>query len=173
MNLNPFKWFWSQYLVVLGFVSVYLVMSLCPWYYNYGAQTEGAKPRNARQVVVDRLKQNLGSTPTTPQQDLTEFEKKYKNEGRLSSLDLLIVAGYLLSLSYVFGLFLTSKRNAIAVNIPLLLLLLLKTLLLVYYRDSYKISLKNVTSWWIALAVYLILFNVNDKTIITEVEYKE
>ena len=210
MNLNPSKWFWTQYLVVIGFIIIYLVMSLTPWFYSMGIRTstetkeevapyayneegepideqgrrinnygqlvdeegnpiendEQQETKSFRAVIIDRLNQNADiSNPT-----LSDFERTYVNGGRTSSIDFLIVGAYLFSMTYVFGMFLSSTKTAIMVNIFPAIFLLIKMIFIYGYRDVYQVAIKNVIIWWICLIIYYILFYIHDRIIITDIE---
>lgn len=164
MNLNPRNWFLSQKIIFLLILIVYITMSLTPWYYNLGI--EEAENKGLMAIAMSKLNDsgldNSGNE--------TEFQRKYANEGRLSSLDMLIVTGYLLSLTYVFGLFLTSVKNAIVVNIPVFLLLSIKTISIFKLSEMYTVSVRNVILWWVCLIIYYIAFFIHNNSIVTDIE---
>jgi hypothetical protein len=163
MNLKPKNWFITQKIIFILFVSIYTTMSLTPWYYNVGIKQE------ENQGIISLAISNINEI--TVSEDIPkEFQKKYLNNGRLSSMDMFIILGYLFSLSYVFGAFLTSLKNSIIVNIPLILLLLIKTLAIMKISDIYKTSIRNVIIWWVCLIIYYIVFYVHNALIVTDID---
>ena len=183
MNWKIKNWFWTQYLVVIGFVAIYLIMSLHPWYYNLsyvqeGQEIEGQEevPLNFRQAMIMRAGTNkIGQTEEDliAQQNQTALERKYANGAKMSSLDLLIVFSYMVSISYVLGMFLSNTKNSILVNVPIFVLLMIKSIWIMQGTKAYKLAIKNVLYWWIGLGIYLILFVIHNKVVITEVEKEE
>lgn len=100
----------------------------------------------------------------------TSFQRTYLNEGKFTFIDILILLSYLLSLSYVYGLFLSSVKNAICVNIPLILTFLIKTFGIFYYTKIYKLVTNNVLAWWLSLIIYFVVFYIHDRVVVTTVE---
>lgn len=165
MNLNPANWFWTQIMVVTVFLGIYVTMSLTPWYYDIGIKDNENKSLKA--IILTQL-----NSPEDNEHG-TDFEKKYINGGRLSSMDLMIVLGYAMSLTYTLGLFISSLKTSILVNIPPLILLIGKTFWITRVSDVYKWSLKNVIMWWICLLVYYVAFYIHDRVVITDIEYNK
>lgn len=165
MNLNPKNWFWTQRLMILVFIVIYVTISLTPWYYNIGLrETEG---QGLKAIILSNLNDSESDEYSS------EFERKYVNNGRMSSMDLLIVAGYLFSLSYVFGLFLSKMKTAIIVNMPVLVFMIMKTIGIRNLSDVYKFSLKHTIIWWSCLIIYYVVFLLHDRTIMTDIKITE
>ena len=38
MNLKPRNWFFSQYLIIIIFMLIILIMAVTPWYYEIGVE---------------------------------------------------------------------------------------------------------------------------------------
>lgn len=168
MNLNPAEWFWTQILVIIIFITVYITMSFTPWYYDIGVKE--AEGIGLKAMIINRIND---SSEVAESNSATEFEKKYVNGGRMSSLDIIIVLGYVVSLSYVLGLFLSSTKTFLIVNSLPLIALIIKTLGIRNVRDVYKWSLRNVIVWWICLIIYYMATYLHDRLIVTDiVEYK-
>lgn len=123
------------------------------------------RKRSLREEYMYRLNDRKSEQGTG---NLSEFEKTYKDGGKLDSIDLVVIMSYAISLTYVLGLFLSDTWTSIKVNIPLVVSMIVKTLSILYYKELYKISLNNVITWWFCLIVYLIIFYVNDRVVVTE-----
>ena len=118
-----------------------------------------------KEKMILKMEEDNKSEDTLDSEE-DELQKKYKNQGKLSSLDHLYVLTLLLSLSYGYGVFLSSKSTAIILNLIPLTLLIIKTLFIYKMIKIYRINLGNMISWWLGFMVYLIFFYINDRTIV-------
>lgn len=171
MNWRIKNWFWTQHLVVIGFIIILVVMQLHPWYYNLSKieeSLEEGQTLNFRQTIIKQA-----GTDQMDNSDLTQLEMNYANGAKMSSLDLIIVLSYLLSISYVLGMFLSSTKTVVIINVPLVLFLILKTIWIIQGTKTYKLATRNVILWWICLVIYLILFILHNKIVITEIDKEE
>lgn len=103
----------------------------------------------------------------------TEFNRRYKDGGAFGFIDNVVMLGYVLSLTYVLGLFLSKTSTAIMVNMPTLIGLIIKSALIPRNIEVYKLSYKSVLIWWGCYLTHLLVFVLHEREVVSVIDEED
>lgn len=166
------KWALTQWLIMIVFIGYYFLLNISPWYYSMSftrniveeLQNEDNNIGLKERMLLEReLNQMLEDDNLYDENDTV---KKYRNQGRMDTLDHLFILSLILPISYGYGSFLSSIVTFVKLLITPTLILIIKTLLILKERGMYQLSVQNVLIWWLGYIILIIFLMINDRNIL-------
>lgn len=164
------KWKLTQWLLMIVFITYILMINMSPWFYSLSYARDIAEELESDEVQLslrERLllerELNLMSESGAYEEDMT---RKYRNEGKLTTIDYFYIISLIIMITYGYGLFLSSKATLIKLLIPPILFLIIKTIKIYWDIGYYQLNKNNVLIWWLGLIIVITMLFINDRKIL-------